>query len=116
MPFGQNRELSAGAPLHLVPDDVRIATDVAVEIRSKGIYAFPVYVAKVVMTGEFKADAIAGLLATAADTRVLPARAVLQLPVRVAAQSCHPVSSKSHPPSPFPAGEPLHNYCNPLPN
>ena len=74
-------EWSPGAPLHLAPDDVRIAVDAAVEIRSKGIYAVPVYVSKVVMTGEFKADAIAGLLAASADTRVLPAHAVLQLPV-----------------------------------
>jgi len=74
-------EWTPGAPLHLAPDDVRIAVDTAVEIRSKGIYAVPVYVSKVVMTGEFKADAIAGLLAAGADTRALPAHAVLQLPL-----------------------------------
>jgi inner membrane protein len=74
-------EWSSGAPLYLVPDDVRIATDVVVEMRSKGIYAVPVYVSKVAMTGEFKADAVARLLATTADARVLPASVVLQLPL-----------------------------------
>jgi inner membrane protein len=67
--------------IHLLPDDVHIATDAAVEVRSKGIYSVPVYVAKVVMTGEFKPEAIAGLLASNADTRVLPAHAVIQLPL-----------------------------------
>jgi inner membrane protein len=72
---------AAGAPLHLLPDEVRIASDVAVEVRSKGIYSLPVYISKVVITGEFKPDAISGLLASNLDTRVLPARAVIQLPV-----------------------------------
>jgi len=70
-----------GAPLHLLPDEVRITSDVAVEVRSKGIYSFPVYVSKVVITGEFRPDAISGLLASNVDTRVLPAHAAIQLPV-----------------------------------
>jgi inner membrane protein len=71
----------AGPPLHLLPDDVRIASDVAVEVRSKGIYSVPVYVSKIVITGEFTPDAIARLLAPNVDTRVLPTHAVIQLPL-----------------------------------
>jgi inner membrane protein len=74
-------EWSAGCPLHLTPNNVRIVTDAAVEVRSKGIYSVPVYVSKVVITGEFIPDAIAGLLAPRADTRVLLSHAVLQLPL-----------------------------------
>jgi inner membrane protein len=72
---------AAGPPLHLLPDDVRIASDVAVEVRSKGIYSVPVYVSKIVITGEFTPDAIARLLAPNVDTRVLPTHAVIQLPL-----------------------------------
>lgn len=72
---------AAGPALHLVPDDVKIASDVAVEVRSKGIYSVPVYVAKIVITGKFTPDAIARLLAPNVDTRVLPTHAVLQLPL-----------------------------------
>lgn len=70
-----------GAPFHLLPDDLNIATDVAVEVRSKGIYSIPVYVSKVVITGAFKPQAIAHLLLSNNDTRLLPAVAVVQLPV-----------------------------------
>ena len=95
---------TAGLPLHLVPDDVQITTDVAVELRSKGIYSLPVYVSKIVITGAFKSDALAGLLVSDVDTRVLPAQAILQLPVSgikflrglarfdVAGQELHPSS------------------------
>jgi inner membrane protein len=76
-----NEAWAGGAPLYLLPDDVRIATQTRVEVRSKGIYSVPVYVSKVVMSGEFKADAIAGLLLSGADIQVLPAQAVFQLPV-----------------------------------
>src|SRR5208283_192197 len=73
---------AAGAPIHLLPDDVRISSDVAVEVRSKGIYSVPVYVSNVVITGQFSPNAIADLLASNTDTRVLSAaHAVLQLPV-----------------------------------
>jgi inner membrane protein len=72
---------AAGAPLHLLPDDVRIAIEAAVEVRSKGIYSVPVYVSKVVITGEFNSDAVTGLLASNVDTRVLPTHAVIQLPL-----------------------------------
>jgi len=73
---------AAGAPIHLLPDDVRISSDVAVEVRSKGIYSIPVYVSNVVITGQFSPNAIADLLASNTDTRVLSAaHAVLQLPV-----------------------------------
>ncbi len=72
---------AAGAPLHLLPDNVRISSDVAVEVRSKGIYSVPVYVSDVVITGEFSPDAIGDLLASNIDTRVLPTQAVVQLPV-----------------------------------
>jgi inner membrane protein len=72
---------AGGAPLHLLPDDVRIATQTTVEVRSKGIYSVPVYVSKVVMSGEFRATAIAGMLLPGADTQVLMSQAVLQLPV-----------------------------------
>jgi inner membrane protein len=67
--------------IHLLPDDVQIATDAAVEIRTKGIYSVPVYVSKVVITGEFKPESIARLLSSTADTRVLPAHALIQLPL-----------------------------------
>jgi inner membrane protein len=70
-----------GAPIHLLPDDVQITSDVAVEVRSKGIYSVPVYVSKVVITGAFKPDAIAGLLASTDDTRPLAEIAVVQLPL-----------------------------------
>jgi inner membrane protein len=72
---------AAGAPLHLLPDDVRIATEAAVEVRSKGIYSIPVYVSKVVITGEFNPAALTGLLASNVDTGVLPAHAIIQLPL-----------------------------------
>ena len=72
---------SAGPSLHLFPDDVRVESDVAVEVRSKGIYSVPVYVSKVVITGEFRPDAIARLLASNVDTRVLSTHAVFQLPL-----------------------------------
>ena len=74
-------EWSAGAPLFLVPHDVQITSHVTVEIRRKGIYSVPVYLSKVVMTGEFTPDGIATLLAENADTRVLPGTAVFELPV-----------------------------------
>ncbi|HME37967.1 MAG TPA: cell envelope integrity protein CreD [Steroidobacteraceae bacterium] len=70
-----------GAQMHLLPDDVRITSDVAVELRSKGIYSVPVYLTKVVVTGEFKPEAIAAVLASNDDMRVLAARAVIQLPL-----------------------------------
>jgi inner membrane protein len=70
-----------GAPLHLLPDDVQIASEVSVEVRSKGIYSVPVYVSKVVITGVFKPEAIASLLLSNADVQVLPTRALFQLPV-----------------------------------
>jgi inner membrane protein len=72
---------AAGPPLHLLPDDVRIASDVAVEVRSKGIYSVPVYVSKIVITGEFRPDATARLLAPNVDMRVLPTHAAFQLPL-----------------------------------
>jgi inner membrane protein len=67
--------------IRLLPDNVHIETDAAVEVRSKGIYSVPVYVSKVVITGDFKPEAIAGLLASNVDTRVLPAHALIQLPL-----------------------------------
>src|SRR3984957_16008745 len=76
-----NETWAAGSPLHLLPDDVEINADVTVDLRSKGIYSVPVYVSKVVMTGDFRPKAIAGLLASDLDTRPLPAHAVIQLPL-----------------------------------
>jgi len=70
-----------GAPLHLLPDDVQIANEVSVEVRSKGIYSVPVYISKVVMTGVFKSEAISTLLLSNADVHVLPTRAVFLLPL-----------------------------------
>jgi inner membrane protein len=71
-----------GASIHVLPDDVRITTDVAVEVRSKGIYSVPVYISKVVITGAFKPDAIAGFFAASnEDTRLLAATAAVQIPV-----------------------------------
>jgi inner membrane protein len=67
--------------IHLLPDDVQITSAATVEIRSKGIYSVPVYVAKVVITGQFKPESIARLLSSSADTRVLPAHTVIQLPL-----------------------------------
>jgi len=72
---------SSGPSLHLTPDDVQITSDVTVEIRSKGIYSVPVYVAKVTVTGQFKPDAMARLLVSGVDFRTLPSRATLQLPL-----------------------------------
>jgi inner membrane protein len=72
---------AAGPPLHLLPDDVRIASDVVVEVRNKGIYSVPVYVSQIVINGEFKPEAIARLLAPNVDMRVLPTHAVFQLPL-----------------------------------
>jgi inner membrane protein len=70
-----------GKPLHLLPDNVQISNAVTVEIRHKGIYSIPVYVSTVVITGNFSADALATLLRANPDTRVLPARAVMDLPL-----------------------------------
>jgi inner membrane protein len=61
-----------GAPLHLLPDNVRIGSEVTVEVRTKGIYSVPVYVSRVVITGEFDPHAIAGLLSSNIDTSCLP--------------------------------------------
>lgn len=72
---------AAGAPLHLLPDDVQIDTRTTVEVRSKGIYSVPVYVSRVVITGEFKARAIAALLVSGVDSQALPSQAVIQMPV-----------------------------------
>jgi len=70
-----------GAPLHLLPDDVQIANEVSVEVRSKGIYSVPVYISKVVMSGVFKPEAMSTLLLSNADVRVFPTRAVFLLPL-----------------------------------
>jgi inner membrane protein len=67
--------------IHLLPDDVQITSQTSVEIRSKGIYSVPVYVSKVVITGQFKPESIARLLSSSAETRVLPEHAVIQLPL-----------------------------------
>jgi inner membrane protein len=70
-----------GRPMHLLPDKLRIESDVAVEIRNKGIYSIPVYVSRFVVTGQFAPDSIARILASNADMRILPAQAVIQLPL-----------------------------------
>jgi inner membrane protein len=70
-----------GPPLHLLPDDVRTSSDVTVEVRSKGIYSVPVYVSKVVITGEFRPESIARLPASDVYMRVLPTHAQFQLPL-----------------------------------
>jgi inner membrane protein involved in colicin E2 resistance len=49
---------ASGAPRHLLPENVRIGSEVAVEVRAKGIYSVPVYVSKIVITGEFDPHAI----------------------------------------------------------
>jgi inner membrane protein len=67
--------------IHLLPDDVQITSDTTVEIRSKGIYSVPVYVSKMVITGQFKPESIARLLSSNAETRVLPDHAEIQLPL-----------------------------------
>jgi inner membrane protein len=72
---------TAGPTLHLTSDDVQITSDASVEIRSKGIYTVPVYVAKVAVTGQFKPEAMARLLASDADIRALPSHATIQLPL-----------------------------------
>jgi inner membrane protein involved in colicin E2 resistance len=72
---------AAGAPRRLLPENVRIGSEVAVEVRAKGIYSVPVYVSKIVITGEFDPHAITDLLAPSADARALPSRAVIQLPL-----------------------------------
>src|SRR6266403_1682899 len=72
---------TAGPTLHLTSDDVQITSDVSVEIRSKGIYTVPVYVAKVAVTGQFKPEAMTRLLASDADIRALPSHATIQLPL-----------------------------------
>jgi len=72
---------SAGPALHLLSDDVHIETAVVVEVRTKGIYAIPVYVSKVTIDGKFRPESIARLLANSEDTRTLPAHAVFQLPI-----------------------------------
>jgi inner membrane protein len=95
-----------GSPIHVVPSNVRIANDVKVELRSKGIYSVPVFVSKVVITGEFNGDALSRLAASNTDTRVLPASTVMQLPVsgikylraltqfEVGGQALHPTSGE----------------------
>ena len=67
--------------MHLLSDKLRIESDVAVELRSKGIYSIPVYVSKFVITGQFAPDSIAHALASNASTRALPSQAVIQLPL-----------------------------------
>jgi inner membrane protein len=73
--------LKRGPALHLLPDDVQIVADVAAEERSKGIPSFPVYVTKVVMTGQFKAEAIGKLLSARDDLTPQPGSALVQLPL-----------------------------------
>jgi inner membrane protein len=77
----RTRVFKRGPALHLLPDDVQILAEVAAEERSKGIYSFPVYVTKVVMTGQFKADAIARLLTARDDLTPQPGSALVQLPL-----------------------------------
>jgi inner membrane protein len=72
---------TAGPTLHLMADDVQITGDVTVEVRSKGIYTVPVYVAKIAVTGQFKPDAMTRLLTSDVDIRALPSHATLQLPL-----------------------------------
>lgn len=72
---------SAGAPIHLLPNEVQISSDAAVQVRRKGIYSVPVYVSTIVITGEFKPETVARLLASTADLRLLPAHAFFQVPV-----------------------------------
>jgi inner membrane protein len=67
--------------IRLMPDDVQITSDTTVELRSKGIYSVPVYVSKIAITGQFKSESIARLLSSSAETRVLPAQALIQLPL-----------------------------------
>jgi len=74
-------EWVAGAPRHLLPENVRIGSLVTVEVRAKGIYSVPVYISKIVMTGEFDPHGIMDLIAPNADTRILPSHAVIQLPL-----------------------------------
>jgi inner membrane protein len=71
----------AGAPMHLLPDKLRIESNVAVEVRTKGIYSLPVYVSKFVVTGQFTPDSIARVLASNADMRTSPSHAVIRLPL-----------------------------------
>jgi inner membrane protein len=71
----------AGAPVHLLSDKLQIESDVAVEVRSKGIYSIPVYVSRFVVTGQFTADSIARLLASSEEMRTLPSHAAIQLPL-----------------------------------
>lgn len=78
---GSTEAWSEGAPLHLLPDSVRITDEVAVTVRRKGIYSVPVYVSKVVITGEFNVGTIADLLRPADDTHVISTRADFQVPL-----------------------------------
>lgn len=94
------------SPVYVVPSNVRIFNDVKVELRSKGIYSVPVFISKVVITGEFNQDAVTRLLATNTDSRVLRESGVVQLPVsgikylraltrfEVGGQTLHPTSGE----------------------
>lgn len=70
-----------GAPIHLLSDKLRIESDIAVEVRRKGIYSVPVYVSRFVVTGQFTPDSIVHVLASNADMRASPSHAVIQLPL-----------------------------------
>jgi inner membrane protein len=71
----------AAAPMHLLPDTLRIESDAAVEVRSKGIYSVPVYVSRFVLTGQFSPASLARALASNVDMRTLPSQAVIQMPL-----------------------------------
>jgi inner membrane protein len=73
--------LRAGAPMHLLPDSLRIESEVRVEVRNKGIYSIPVYVSRFVVTGKFTPESVARVLTSNDDMKVLPAHAALQLPL-----------------------------------
>jgi inner membrane protein len=71
----------AGAPARLLSDKLHVESDVAVEVRRKGIYSIPVYVSRFVVTGQFTPESIARVLASSVDMRVVPTHAAIQLPL-----------------------------------
>jgi inner membrane protein len=70
-----------GGPLHLLADELHVASKATVEQRHKGIYTFPVYVATLTLTGQFNPDTVAALRAQGIDSRTLPGQVTLALPL-----------------------------------
>jgi inner membrane protein len=74
-------EWKTAAPRVFLADTLDVQADVQVTTRYKGIYRFPVYRTKLVLTGEFPVAGVLAALESGADVRAKPEQASLSLPL-----------------------------------